>query len=453
MKIKNISIFLFFLLGVIFFGCKNNVESETNIKSIKSEPIKKIKIKWLAQWYGEGKKELLIREIAREFSLLHQNIEIEIEFPHQMAKIEPLISTTRYVIDTIAKMALQNEWTYDIMLCDAGLYAKVRDKIQNKNWGKEMLVDFKENAWFIDAHKKNFFDTKSYTSMYGGIIPGAYIDGMWNILYVSSSVENRLGIKVKKYDMNMSDFTFYAKSVYEYNKSHSDKITFAVFPWTYINQFFSHITMSALEKDSISNKEEGLNALKQAYQALENLAPYKPLDRNVVLKNERTLSSDKVLFDFYPSWINLIWQKNNPTGEKMMHPCELPSIDGKRAKFYSGTYSSVFVIPKNAKNREAAELLMKFISSQQTAEKWVKYSRSPTGLENRISYNDFGADEYTKFSKHIKQKYNDKLNEVNIASSFLNSSKTLDYQAGKVMNGEISADDALKSLIKQSKMK
>ena len=95
----------------------------------------------------------------------------------------------------------------------------------------------------------------------------------------------------------------------------------------------------------------------------------------------------------------------------MMQPCEIPSLDNKKANSYSGRYTSVFVVPKNAKNSEAAELFIRFIYSKQIADKWVKYSKCPTGLKNIISYSDFGNDSYAHFSQHITKKYGDILDE------------------------------------------
>ena len=448
-KSRIIYISLFILSS--FGSCKDDMQKNLDKYISQNSNSTKIKLRWLAHWHGEGKKETLLREIAREFSLLHQDIEVELVFPHEMAKIKPGNNSASKVklIDTLANMVSTNNWPFDIMLCDAYVYPDVSARLNNPNWGKEFLVDFKDQAWYIAAHKNNFFDTKKYTDNYGGIAPGAYIEGVWNLLYLSSEVEKRLGIKVKTYDMNVSDFTSYAQAVFEYNKSHSDRITFLSFPNGSMMNIFNQMVMSALGKQFADNREEAIAALKITYQAIVKLAPYNPLEQNVSYESFETLHHNKVLFTYHQSWVNMLWQKTNPIGEKVMRPCELPSIDGKKAVLYTGVYSSIFVVPKNAKNRKAAELLMQFISSQETAEKWTKYSKCPTGLKNQISYSDFGTDEYSKFSAHISGKYQDRLDEVNLESVLFNSNKNIDFQEAKVMNGEISADAALQSVLLQ----
>jgi hypothetical protein len=131
--------------------------------------------------------------------------------------------------------------------------------------------------------------------------------------------------------------------------------------------------------------------------------------------DDKQLFADNVLFTYNPSWISLIWQTRFHDNEKKMHPCELPSWKGQKATCYAGFYNSVFVIPKNAKNKEGAVKLMKFICSGDIAEKWVKYSRCPTSLKSNEVYSDLANNEINTFSQQIKTKYNDNLKEINIA--------------------------------------
>jgi hypothetical protein len=430
-------------------GCNTNNNHGNNISG-ESAGNNKITIKWLGQWYGEGKKEELIREMARKFTFLHQNIDIDLKFTQEIVKMKDNETTFFYNKDMILKMLKENKWPYDIMLCDVYLYQRIAQDLKDPDWGKEYFVDFEKQPWFINAHKAGLFSTDEYTKGYSGIAPGAYIEGVWDILYVSSDIEKRLGIKVKRQDMNMSDFKSYSSAVYQYNKSHSDKITFIKYPYEdNINHFFNQIAMSALGKDSPASREEAVNALRQTYDALEKLVPYKPLESYVTLPNERSLVQDKVLFTLYASWINTFWEKSNPEGEKVMHPCEMPSLDNKHAANYSGTYNCTFVVPKHAVHRKEAEMLMEFIASPETAGNWTKYAKSPTGLRNRISYGDFGTDEYAKFSQHITKKYHDKLVTIDMPSLFFKTNKILHLQVENVLNGKISANEAVNSILHQ----
>jgi ABC-type glycerol-3-phosphate transport system substrate-binding protein len=435
----------------VLIACNKEAGNDIQKNVFHSNPNGQIKIRWLAQWFGEGKKETLIREIAREFSFLNQDCDVVIEFPYQMTKTDPTRSTFLLTTDSIIKMIASNTWPYDLMLCDAYLYQRIGDSIKDRNWGSIYLENFIHEPWFIDAHKDGLFKTGLYTDVFGGIAPGAYIEGVWDLLYVSSETENKLGIKVKAHDMNMDDFKEYAKLVYTYNQNHSDKITFFSLQRNGIDFMFNHLVMSTLQKEFAANNEEAFVALAKTYEKIEALVPYSPLEQNVTFANERELRQDKILFSYNPSWISLLWQASNPEGEKKMIPCELPSVTDTKAYAYPGRYNAVFVIPKNAKNKDLAIKLMKFISSQETAEKWLKYSKCPTGLKNKISYNEFGSDEFNEFARHINQKYQDRLDEVSLPKTLFNTDKLINFNARQVMLGQMTAFDALNSVKLQLK--
>jgi ABC-type glycerol-3-phosphate transport system substrate-binding protein len=203
--------------------------------------------------------------------------------------------------------------------------------------------------------------------------------------------------------------------------------------------------MSALGKDAAENSKEGFSILEQVYNEFEKIAQYHPLDQYVKAKNDKDLSENNILFVYNPSWISLIWQAKFPEGEKKMHPCEMPSFGNGKSSSYSGKYNAVFVIPKNAKNKDGTIKLMKFICSSETAEKWVKYSKCPTGLKHKEIYSDFSKSETNLFSQHIKTKYNDNLVEVNLTKVLFNSNKNINFSnfALQIMRGEITAREAL----------
>lgn len=424
-------------------SCKNARQQDKT--TVNNE--EKIKIKWLGQWYGEGKKELLIRELARDFSFINQKYDVELVFPHEMANKDASVSAFSLTTDTIKKMIRDNVWPYDLMLCDAYIYQNVAAAIGDEQWGEKYLVDFKNEPWFIKAHKNSVLNTNQAIANFGGIAPGTYIEGIWNVLYVSTAVEEKLGIKVKRLDMTLDDYTEYARAVYNYNQNHEDKITFL---WKVRPpKVFDQLVLSALGKDTADTNDEAFAALENVYSGLTKLNAYEPNTEYIKSSSEYDLKEDKTLFVYNSSWITLIWQRKNPQGENKMHPCELPSLKDKKASTYSGMYNAIFVVPKNAKNKEAAIELMKFISSSETAEKWVKYSKCPTGLDYRTVYADFNTDEINQFSQHIKNKYNDNLAEPVLDKILFRKSKNITYSSEEVMNGNMSPREAVAVVKKQ----
>ena len=171
----------------------------------------------------------------------------------------------------------------------------------------------------------------------------------------------------------------------------------------------------------------------------------------VVAIVKTTIRNFVFICTFYPTWVNVFWQKYNPNGFKNVYPCEMPSIPGDKAHSYSGQYSAIFVIPKNARHKDEAIRFMKFIASGETATKWLKYSKSPTGLKTGFDFSGFGQDAYDVLYHHIKVKYNDRLEEADISKVLFNTSKNLDYHVEDVLSGQLSAGDALKLIKKQLK--
>lgn len=444
MKKVKLAILLLFICTLTFDGCKSDLRKTDNNTNTGN----KIKIRWLGQWYGEGNKETLVREIAREFAFLNQEYEVELQFPHEMAKKDASASAFSVTPDTIKKMIRDNVWPYDLMLCDSYIYQNIVDSIGDPYWGEKYLVDFKNEAWFKKAHKESIFKSGRAFAAFGGIAPGVFIEGIWNVLYVSSVVEEKLGIKVKRSDMTIQDYKEYAKAVYDYNQTHSDKITFLwqVRP----DKIFDHIVMSALGKESASDKNEAYATLEKVYAALAEFKAYEPTKQHIVSTSEYDLDEQRALFIYNSSWITPIWHGRNAEGEKRMHSCELPSFNNSKAPAYSGVYNAVFVVPKNAKNRDAAIKLMQFIGSPEIAEKWVKYSKCPTGLEYRVVYADFNTDEINLFSQQIKKKYNDYLVEPNLNSVLFNSKTNINYYGYQVMDGSMSPQEAIRRVKQQN---
>jgi hypothetical protein len=84
---RNLQVSLTIVFCIILLsGCKqsNNTQSSNNNVSTDN----RTEIKWIGQWYGEGKKETLIKEIASDFSFQNQNYVVKLEFPHEILKMD-----------------------------------------------------------------------------------------------------------------------------------------------------------------------------------------------------------------------------------------------------------------------------------------------------------------------------------------------------------------------------
>lgn len=409
-----------------------------------------VPLHWFGQWYGEGKKETLVREISRDFAFLNQDIEMNLKFPYQAVGIAESADPFRPVADTIAQWVRDDRWPYDVMLCDKWFYEDVALVLNDNQWGKKHLMDFQDEEWFIDAHKDYVLNVDTYKGIYGGIAPGAFIEGAWNLLYVSSEVEQKLGLDVKNYNMTVDDLIEYAETVDRYNKNHDEKITFCATNYKTFDLVITHMLLSELNNSNDYRSANLITALHNVYKKLEKLAKLNASVQHHQYASDRELKHDKALFHLHSTWAVMFWQKSNPEGEKLMTPCEFPSMDNKIAHSYSGIYNAIFVIPKKAKNKEGAIKLMKYISSPDIAEKWENYSKCPTGLENRLSINEFGTDDFSLFSRHIADKYDSKLVETTVSLIFTEKyRRNINLHELDVYYGNMTANQAIQSIRNQ----
>jgi ABC-type glycerol-3-phosphate transport system substrate-binding protein len=431
-------------------SCKSDEQTLEYKKEIATIQDEQTELKWLGQWFGEGKKEDLVREMARDFSFLNQDVNLELQFAFEMAKIDSFADPFRSVADSIISWIQNDRWPFDIFVCDKWFYAEIAGLINDEDWGPKHLLDFKDEDWFIESHKDYVLNSNEYVGSFGGIAPGAFIEGAWDLLYVSSEVENKLGIKVKDYNMSIDDFIEYAKIVHQHNQTNDEKITLCATNYQAITQVLNQVIMSEIGNTDYASATEQISALNKVYKKLEELAKYKPTEQYHEYSSDRELKHDKTLFHLHSTWVTLFWQRSNPEGEKLMRPCEFPSMPDKAAHSYSGTYNAIFAIPKNAKNRDDAVRLMQYMSSVDIAEKWENYSKCPTGLNSRMSFSEFGNDDFSNFSKHMSEKYDNRLADFSLANDLFNGRQAhVNFHAMDVAEGRMTASQAVSRIRSQ----
>lgn len=449
--------FILILNAIVGCGKKEDMRVEPVQKNaFLTTPNDKSLLRIMGHWYGEGKKELLVRQAVREFSFLNQDLVIDLQFPHHIFKFNDESELYFIECDSIEQMVRQNKWPFDVLFVDKERYRQVGENLNDREWGRKYLVDFSKEPWFIEAHKAGLFETIPVAADYGGILPGPLIEGITHILFISEEVEKKVGLKVKDIDMTFDDFLSYAKVVDEYNRTHSDKVTFFSRQYNYaIDNLFKQLVTSYYGKTHFSSMQESLAAMEKTYKAFEQLSAYNVLDQHMEYSHlaydiaQRILFDKQCLFNLQPTWIILFWNKSNPEGLKKMRPCEIPSFAGKVSPYYSGFFQAIFVVPKYANNPEAGKRFIRYITSTETADRWVKYSKCPTGMKNTISYTDFGQDMYEKFFQHLQKKYGNNQVDVRLNELLFNTKKTLNFRYTDVLEGRLSATEAMAQLRRQ----
>lgn len=180
-------------------------------------------------------------------------------------------------------------------------------------------------------------------------------------------------------------------------------------------------------------------ALQKCYEALGELAKYKPIIRTRSKiqwsrDNDYPLK-DSCLFMVNGTWMYNIWKLKGANKMSNVLPCELPVF--RPSDSYIGGYASNFAVLKNGPHVEAAIKLMMYWCTPHVAEKWVRYTKSPSGVKGNLTSTAFGIDPYESYMYTMENKYGAKKfpqaeNQYMLGEKNLTSIKVIEVLEGKV---------------------
>jgi hypothetical protein len=438
-----------FCLLILFQNCK--FKDDSNAKAKQIEQVNPVKVRFLGHWINEGKREQLVRDVAKEFEFTHQEIKIELKFPEEIYyhREDPL-SNQKFVASIIKEE--NPEW--DIIRVN-NEYQTIDDVTKDPNW-TDALVDFSE----IEEFRKNTLPgllTDSVKNLWHGIIPGPFVEGVNWALWCNNAVAKKLGITVKQFDMNFEDFMGYIKAVNDYNKSHTTDYIIPVFEsidWQTTLALGFQLYASALDNpseffaDAIT--ENKLIAWHTTLKAIEELSKHKPLsdkwrtmhweaDKNLILE-------DKCLFFSNGSWMYNIWLNAKPEKMRDIMPTEYPTF--KPTYVYNGGYQIIWAVLKKSPHKEEAIKFLLAWNKASVADKWARYTKCPTGIKGSFADNSFGTDQFEAYTNHIAKKYGTRKYAYNSNSEHIYgvSKRNLPNYFVEVLTGELTADDAMKRI-------
>ncbi len=406
-------------------------------------------VNWLTRWKDEHLRETLIHEIVMEFEFENPNIDVNYSFFQDVG-----FNSDPDIAKKIVEMIQTENYTWDIIIANTGTYGDVAELLNDPDWGEKYLVDFMEIEGFQDTQKSFIID--NYLDEYGGILVGPYIEGFYIMLWYNSDLAEQMDIEIKQYNMTFEDLVSYAQAVYEYNELHGTNI--ATFyesnsDWRTTEYMFGHLFKSAIGNYTMV-KNESFSPLKnqsllQTFQAMEELSQYDPLlpgHDTRAWYDTRNMSFDgTVLFTVNGAWMYNHWMDMDENKTNKMMPAELPTF--QQVNFYMGSYIPQFAVLKNAPHKDAAIELMNFISTPEIAEKWIRYTKAPTGIKGHLSTSDVADDQFERFQQVINNKYNGNLHFSDNAAYMLGVKNILldslvDELMIDVLDGEITAEEA-----------
>jgi len=441
--IKKIHI-CFFLLMAIVLACNNFIQDENKTTGKPVELKEPIQLNWLGQWKGEGLKEKLVRDIARQFEFENPDIKINLKF-HQdvLNKKAPVAFNTEILI------AEKSDW--DLLWINDYSGDIESPSIGNTNI-TNYLVDLSTYSEIVNNHKPGIFDKAEFKTKWNNIIPGVAIDGADAVLWCNTELAEKLGLNIKQFDMTLDDFLSYLKAVQDYNTSNNTNI-YGIFDtdgWNLLSSipqqlFYSEIgSYEYIMQDNLD--ETKWAAFEKTIYALEKIAQYKPLplDKKYTWDNNQSYPlKGNCLFYPQASYMYNIWLQADSAATKKMIPVQLPGF--KPAQAYPGVYAIQWAIPKNSPHIEQAIRLMKYLATPQIADLWIRYTKSPTAIKNSIVSTSMGMDPYENFDYTINKNFGKaKVSFQEGTSRFLGSKNAginLDFKA--LIGGSISANEFL----------
>lgn len=370
-------------------------------------------LNWVAHWIGEEKREQLVMEVAKEFRFLYPDINLRVEFaktlPNQ-GKNYKWKSAYR-----IAEMINTGDITADVVFLDTIVYAHVAELVNDPHWGEKHLVDVSDLEWFRQGHKELILSSPYYRGQTGGILVGPYIEGFFTCLWQNQEVAERAGIVVKERNMSLDDFLSYAKRLVDYNAKNNTSIPFIkLCSWNRLEILFEYLFKS-LCKDPYFAIEEKYHPEKErlfleTLLVFEKLSSYQPMINpdhfDLTIDNWiRDYLDGDGLFIVAGSYMHSHFLGTYPEKYTNALPVEPPVI--KYSNGLIGDFIPIFAVMKDSPNKEAAMNLLKLWSEPKIAEKWVAYTKNPTGLKGHLQLPaaEKSDDVYSRYILDMTSKY------------------------------------------------
>lgn len=411
MKIRLIGWVAICVVATMFLiGC-NDQETETFEKKKVSTVIDKPKTKlnWIGHWLNEHDREIIVRDVAKEFVIKNPDIDLKLKFPQNIRGYRSKTDVAKLYVE----MTKTGNYDWDVIWLDDQIYQYVADELQDPDWGPKYLVDFGQLPGFKDTQKDFIFNNPIWAAQTGGIIVGPMLEGYYHAIFFNKDVADKMGIEIKEMGMTFDDLLGYVKAVNDYNKKTGTDIAafYESKDWICQEILFQRLLKSEIGdfKNSLEHKgsAEKNAAVKKTLEAFEELGKYKPLIKNhqeiIWFQTRHIPLNDEVLFYVNGIWMYNHWMSADETKADKMIPAELPVF--KAVDFYQGGYIPTWAVWKNAPHKEEGIKLLEFWSRPHVAEKWARYTNAPTGVKGQATTGRESSHPFSVWQKKITEKY------------------------------------------------
>lgn len=357
-------------------------------------------LRWMGHWKGEGLREQLVREVQEDFSFLNQDIDLQLTFAADLLPEK----TQKAGAEFIANMIRSGEITQDVVWLDTTIYREVGSLLQNPNWGKKYLVDFFTVPGVKEAHKPFLFKKRDCCFRTGDLLTGPYIEGFFYALFYNHTTAEKLGISVPEEEMTFNDLLSAAQQVQKYNRTADSPISFFTdFKASAAAQRLAYNLFLSLPQDPVAEEPDAV--LRKILEAFEQLGNCISFSEETIRKDRRAaaaeLAAGRALFLVDATWFYNSFQSGFPDEIQALRPVQMPGFG--RQEFYVGGFIPTWAVMKNSPAREAGIRLLQFWSQPDIAEKWVRYTKSPTALAGNVYDPSYGQDAFAEFQNRLTE--------------------------------------------------
>jgi ABC-type glycerol-3-phosphate transport system substrate-binding protein len=192
----------------------------------------------------------------------------------------------------------------------------------------------------------------------------------------------------------------------------------------------------------------------KGFQAFEQLGKYRPLipsyASNAWFLTRDVPLNDKALFYISGTWMYSRWRDIDIAKSAKMIPAELPVF--MPVDYGLGGFITTWAVMKDSPQRKAAVRLVMSMSTPRVAEKWVQYTKTPTGVAGEFSKATMGRDVYEVYQRTLSEKYCSRVQYSFNAAYLLGKKNSLLQNVivnllWQLLEGKITADQAQKSIL------
>jgi ABC-type glycerol-3-phosphate transport system substrate-binding protein len=353
-------------------------------------------LRWMGHWKNEGLREQLVTEVLSDFRFLHQDIDLTFEFATDVLETKSIGAQAKF----LAEMIQSGDITWDVVWLDTSIYQAVGRLLDDPDWGQKYLVDFSMVPGFKETQKPFLVEGPNVFRNTGGVFIGPYIEGFLYALWYNTSVANMLGISIPEEDMKVEDLLSCAERITKYNQT--AEIPISLFVNFKDSGSFYRLAYNLYLSSGKTNQIEKICQILDTYETLsrQDILLYSS-EESIWQDAAELLKQDKALFLAEPTWRYNTLDRDFPELLKKLRLAQMPGYT--KQTFYGGGYMPVWAVMKNSPNLEAAVELMKFWSTPQIAEKWVRYTKSPTGLKGNLYDPEYGNDLFANFQRKLSE--------------------------------------------------